>query len=47
MIIAVSGGKKGGDWRLEIFLSFKDHLNLGLATLDGEECWQAKLTNPM
>ena len=23
------------------------HLNLGLATLDGEECWQAKLTKPM
>ena len=24
------------------FLSFTDHQNLGLATLDGEECWQGK-----
>ena len=24
------------------FLSFTDHQNLGLAKLDGEECWQGK-----
>ena len=24
------------------FLSFTDHQNLGLATLDGEECWKGK-----
>ena len=33
--------------KCENFLSFTDHLNLGFATLDGEEYWQAKLTNPM
>ena len=26
---------------VENFLSFKDHLNLSLATLDGKECWQS------
>ena len=34
-------------WRVENSLSFTDHLNLGLATLDGKECWLAKPTNPM
>ena len=32
---------------MENSLSSRDHLNLGLATSDGEECWQAKPTNPI